>query len=415
MEEKSAFWILSVLLLGAIVGPASPASAPVALAAHDAARGASGCVDDTWTGISRMGNPDQRVENTTVWSGSEMIIWGGRVETLPGQPPVPTNTGSRYDPATDTWTATSTEGAPSARTYHTAVWTGTAMIVWGGGPYQGSPTNTGARYDPATDTWTAISTDGAPSARRGHTAVWTGREMIVWGGTSNLPLDNTGGRYDPETDTWTPISTDGAPSARYGHTAVWTGTEMIIWAGYLGAVSSELNTGGRYDPATDTWTATSTEGAPSARAYHTAIWTGTAMIVWGGHRDGGGDGCSLTWDCYTGGRYEPATDTWTATSTEGAPSGRSGHIAVWTGTEMVIWGGSTNTGGRYDPAADTWRATSLIGPPDQGYSFNTAVWTGTEMMVWSGEVDVACNKTGCVYDTVSTGARYCALVGSGGI
>ena len=86
MEEKSAFWILSVLLLGAIVGPAS---APVVLAAHGAARRASGCVDDTWTAISRTGNPDQRVENTTVWSGSEMIIWGGRVETVSGQPPCP--------------------------------------------------------------------------------------------------------------------------------------------------------------------------------------------------------------------------------------------------------------------------------------------------------------------------------------
>ena len=290
------------------------------------------------------------------------------------------------------------------------------MIVWGGGPYQGSPTNTGGRYDPATDTWTAISTDGAPSARRAHTAVWTGSEMIVWGGSGDGDL-NTGGRYDPVTDTWTPISTDGAPSARYGHTAVWTGTEMIIWGGSLGSAFSELNTGGRYDSATDTWTATSTEGAPSARTGHTAVWTGREMIIWGAHRDGGGDGCSFGY-CNTGGRYDPATDTWTTTSTESAPSGRSGHIAVWTGTEMVIWGGSgayTYTGGRYDPAADTWRATSLLGAPDPGFTSNTAVWTGTEVIVWSGTVDVACDKTGCVWTTASTGARYCAFVGSGGI
>src|SRR6476660_899142 len=32
------------------------------------------------------------------------------------------------------------------------------------------------------DTWTATSTTNAPSARAGHTAVWTGTEMIVWGG-----------------------------------------------------------------------------------------------------------------------------------------------------------------------------------------------------------------------------------------
>ena len=51
----------------------------------------------------------------------------------------------------------------------------------------------------------------------------------------------------------------------------------------------------------------------------------------------------------TGGRYNPATDTWTATSLDGAPSGRAFHTVVWTDKEMIVWGGSvyTNTGGRY--------------------------------------------------------------------
>src|SRR6476659_9610439 len=56
-------------------------------------------------------------------------------------------------------------------------------------------------------------------------------------------------------DTWTATSTANAPSARAGHTAVWTGSEMIIWGG---GTSTNLNTGGRYNPSTDSWTATST-------------------------------------------------------------------------------------------------------------------------------------------------------------
>jgi len=41
--------------------------------------------------------------------------------------------------------------------------------------------------------------------------------------------------------------------------------------------------GGRYDPSTDTWTSTSTgANVPTARALHTAVWTGMEMIVWGG-------------------------------------------------------------------------------------------------------------------------------------
>ena len=73
----------------------------------------------------------------------------------------------------------------------------------------------------------------APSARTAHTAVWDGTEMIVWGGGtlgSGVGVA-TGGRYVPSTDIWTPTSTTGAPGARYGHTAIWTGSEMIVWGG----------------------------------------------------------------------------------------------------------------------------------------------------------------------------------------
>src|SRR5258707_3097017 len=95
------------------------------------------------------------------------------------------------------WTATNTVGAPSGRRAHTAVWTGTEMIVWGGEySVERSPVyvNTGGRYDPVTDTWIALSTERAPSARSSHTVVWTGSEMIVWGGEQPARL-NTAGPY----------------------------------------------------------------------------------------------------------------------------------------------------------------------------------------------------------------------------
>src|SRR2546428_9225689 len=37
--------------------------------------------------------------------------------------------------------------------------------------------------------------------------------------------------------------------------SVWAGTQMIVWGGYGG---SDLNTGARYDPASDSWNLTST-------------------------------------------------------------------------------------------------------------------------------------------------------------
>ncbi|MCX6000742.1 MAG: hypothetical protein NTU41_14485, partial [Chloroflexi bacterium] len=241
-----------------------------------------------------------------------------------------------------------------------AVWTGTEMLVWDGN------NTVGGRYNPATDTWRAMrSCDGdAPSQRWGFTAVWTGSEMIVWGGyyydgEQQKVYLNDGYAYDP-TYGWREIITDGAPQARAGHTAVWTGTEMIVWGGYTNESGQDayLNSGGCYDPCDDEWTATyDGEGVPDGRAYHTAVWTGHEMIVWGGYTNESGQDAYLN----SGGRYNPCggegEGEWTATSTYDAPSAREGHTAVWTGKEMIVWGGHAEgydafkSGGRYDPCS----------------------------------------------------------------
>src|SRR4029077_5666956 len=125
--------------------------------------GTSGCTDDTWTATAFT--PTARYHHTVVWSGSEMIVWGGIGASLSE------NTGGRYNPSTDSWTGTSTTNAPSGRSYHTAVWTGREMIIGGGGDF-GSDFNSGGRYNPSTDSWIATSTSNAPTARAAHTAVW---------------------------------------------------------------------------------------------------------------------------------------------------------------------------------------------------------------------------------------------------
>ena len=336
----------------------------------------SGCDADSWAALWYA--PMARDAHTAVWTGTEMIVWGGI------HPPFHLNTGGRYNPATDSWTTTSTgAGVPTPRREHTAVWTGTEMVVWGG--YDGTWADSGGRYDPVTDSWTATSTGaGVPTGREFQTAVWTGTEMIVWGGRrfadGNLFYLNTGGRYDPAGDGWTATTEAGAPTKRLIHTAVWTGSKMIVWGGHSG--TNRLNTGGQYDPNTDSWSATSVgTGAPIERVSHTAVWTGTEMIVWGG-LGGSDDG----WPLRTGARYHPSTNNWTATTTTGlgVPDARSRHVAVWTGNEMIVWGGGAEfnlySGSRYDPSTDHWVATST-GAGIGGGSL-TAVWTGTEMIVW---------------------------------
>lgn len=59
--------------------------------------------------------------------------------------------------------------------------------------------------------WKPTALSGAPTASLGHTAVWTGSKMIVWDGSDEIEgITNTGGIYDPGTDTWTPTSTLGS-------------------------------------------------------------------------------------------------------------------------------------------------------------------------------------------------------------
>lgn len=233
-----------------------------------------------WLGPTSLINaPIGRHYPTSVWTGTEMIIWSGRDDNYQY-----VNTGAKYNPNTNTWNTMTTIDAPSGRIGSTAIWTGTEMIIWGG--TASNDINTGAKYNPATNTWTTISNTNAPSSRSYHPVVWTNTEMIIWGGNGT----NTGGKYNPTTDNWTSVSTINSPTGRSYHTSVWTGTEMIIWGGYSNA---GINTGGKYDPLTDTWTGVSTANEPSSRNSHVGIWTSNEMIIWGGN------------GINTGGKYNP--------------------------------------------------------------------------------------------------------------
>lgn len=347
---------------------------------------------EVWQAGNSSGAPSGRFSGVTVWTGTEMLIWGGYNGAAR------LGDGARYNPVTDTWASIASTGAPSARLWHTAIWTGTEMIVWGGDPSGDSGINTGARYNPLLNTWNPVSTAGAPSGRRSHSAVWTGSEMIIWGGdnggiNAGNPK-NDGARYNPVTDTWTPIATTAAPSVRTFHSAVWIGTEMIIWGGYQygnGLAEGQLGDGARYSLANDSWTPISDLSAPTARTMAAVVWSGSEMIVWGGVIPGpsatAGDGA----------RYNPASNTWTPISSNGAPSRRGDYPmlsipSVWTGSEMLIWGGRANgsgglnDGARYNPLNNTWTAITTHGAPTARYA-NFAVWAGDRMIVWGGNAD----------------------------
>jgi hypothetical protein len=328
-----------------------------------------------WVNGSTVNVPTARSGHSSVWSGQAMIVWGG---TAGGSSYVAS--GGLYDPNTDAWTTLSSVSAPTARAYHTAVWTETQMIVWGG---KGSSGNlgTGGRFNPSANTWSAVATSGAPSARMGHIAVWTGSKMLVWGGLDSSGLLNDGALYDPVLNQWSALTLPSAPEGRMNAVAVWAGDRMIVWGGT--GEAGDLNTGGQLvftNGLPAHWLATTTAGAPFARLGHTAIWTGDRVIVWGGLSGG------VPLD--DGGVYCASCDEWKGVSSTNAPLPRYDHAAVWTGTEMLIAGGA-NVGGAlstsagYDPSTQQWRPLSNVGNPAARSQLG-AVWTGTEILVFGG-------------------------------
>lgn len=399
-----------------------------------------------WTALALpAGWSGQRLFAAVVWTGTEMIIWGGRTgNTSPYNCP---NTGFRYNPTSNTWTAMRADAtAPSGRFGASAVWTGSRMVIWGGLDPAGTALNTGSRYNPVTDTWSATRADATtPPAAATSASVWTGSRMLVWSGYKTSPTFSTstnGGSYDPVADTWTPINPVGAPRGVGESAAVWTGTKLIVWSGSTngGYRSGVVNTGGIYDPIANTWSPM-LGTPPAARMLPVCVWNGTNMLVWGGAGEnvllpdgksfhpvtGWGanlnpNGAPLISDppfpqlgawlpgtsellvvAGTGGRYSPGNNSWTPVSLN-YPDGqtRRDHVAIWTGSEMIVWGGTVNglptdTGRRYNPTTGGWTNTSLVGAPSPRW-LCSGVWSGTELIIWGG--------TGDGFTPLDDGARY---------
>lgn len=338
---------------------------------------------NTWTAIPIAGAPSQRRSSMSVWTGYKFITWGGY--SMSGFTNL--NSGGIYDPVANSWSNTTVTGAPAPRRFSSTAWTGTKMVVVGGS-LNASVVNTGGVYDAAADSWSNTTTTGAPVARTGATSVWTGTSLISWGGATNLienAFTNLGGIYNPSSDSWTNTTTVGAPTARNNPAAFWIGDRMLVFGGVTSG-SVLVNTGGIYNPVTDSWTSTTIAGAPAGVGSPNAVWTGTELIVWGVNFGN------------TGGKYNPTTNSWTNTNTTSAPAYRSSDLNVWSGYRFLSWGGysTTNTGRVYDPVNNSWGSTATAGAPAGRYN-HTGQWSGSNIFVWGGRDGGGALNTGGMY------------------
>jgi hypothetical protein len=101
--------------------------------------------------------------------------------------------------------------------------------------------------------------------------------------------------------------------------------------------------------------------------------------------------------------------------------GRSNHAMAWTGTEAVIWGGISSSsdpkhsvfdgvmprnGAAYDPATDRWR--TIPNAPIPGRITPLVVWTGHEVVVFGGQIGEQSRLDGAAWNPATNRWRTIA-------
>jgi N-acetylneuraminic acid mutarotase len=325
-----------------------------------------------------------------------MVVWGGAWRA--GNASIWLDDGAAYDPAGDRWRRIASSPLAGRSEAFTA-WTGSQVLIWGG-QMKGSITGfgdewvDGALYDPAKDTWKPMAA-WPLTERYGARAVWTGKRLVVWGGASaaagkDPPPLADGASYDPASNKWTKLA-DGPLAGRIAPLAGARGdTALFSWG------PGEVRDGKRvpasdsalYDPGANRWSPAAAAPAPPKQTWCLdapsclGVDTGSRVVF---------AGQGLAWDA-AGNRWAPI-----AASLFADPF-LEGKAQAWTGSRVMFWGGGTTdnqgdappvtvttAGAAYDVAADRWEG--LPAAPLSPRARAAAVWTGRELIVWGGEAD----------------------------
>ena len=178
---------------------------------------------DEWT---RMPKAPFGPMGASVWTGDEAIFLNTGTNYKPAGKPRPIRA-LAFDPVDESWRRL--PPAPLRVKNSDAIWTGSEVIVWGGGGHS-APAADGVAYDPATGSWHKIPQ--APIALNNVNLAWTGSEMIAFG--SRLDVGNhastrvaVGVAYDPATNSWRRIADSKLsprPKPRAGLAGAWSPT-----------------------------------------------------------------------------------------------------------------------------------------------------------------------------------------------
>lgn len=337
----------------------------------------------SWSGAFADAPIGPREGHAGLMAGGDLLIWGG--SDASGQ----LSDGALYDRFHDVW-RTMAPAPIRGRAAHAAFWDGHRLVVWGGHTDRGlTVLNDGAFYEPAADRWTVLPP--APLApRRGMAAAWTGVDLLIYGGSAGDGAATTtfsdGAAFDSESHTWRrlPASPLGP---RWGAVSVVVDGKWLVWGGFQG--DQPAFDGAVYDGTAWTPLPNLTEGLPAPEG-PLGVWTGQELLMFGRHHTGKVVGVA----------FRPATSTWRSLAS--APFADIDFTAmVQTGGGLAAW--SSDTIFEYDLGSERWLegARSPLSPRS-GVSL---VWSGNEVLVWGG-VSLQAADPGALAAFYSDGAAY---------
>jgi hypothetical protein len=172
-------------------------------------------------------------------------------------------------------------------------------------------------------------------------------------------------------------------AARWRAASVAMGKSVFIWGGSdsSGAV---LDSGAIYNPMDDSWVAvTKDANTLTARIFATAVWTGSVVVVFGGS-----DATGAT-PYKDAAFYDPAQKAWSPLPV--ASKARSSALGFWDGTRALFWGGIGSTAAavagadRFDPILAASTVSNITGDPGAILS-PASGWDGSTLYLQGGQV-----------------------------
>jgi hypothetical protein len=286
-----------------------------------------------------------------------VLIAGGRTQRFADSSDgTPTTSVEIFDPATRKFAPAASLG--TARDGHTATLLRSGKVLVAGG----DPTGTAEIYDPVSDTWTLTARMKNRRYDAAAVLIGGGRVLVTGGAASppvgisprgsapaTLPAEN----YDPAADAWGVAATPAFDRPEYPTaTLLKDGRVLVVGGQYMyGSTDESSETSEIYNPASNSWFATTPEVRTGARQYHTATLLPSGdVLVAGGMQDGH----TTAWAVL----YHPISNSWTQLPNMNVA--RCGHGAQLLASGEVLLFGSdcwldvSATSEEFDPASNRW-------------------------------------------------------------